>query len=296
MIPSADMASSPRTEAFARAAGAAPSLELIALLDEHCANAIAAFPELVVDDQALAAALGELSRGDRERLAACIPIDLALARQIVNGDARAIAVLERKYQALLEGVCRRFAGVDHTQDDLWQILRTQLFLGGDKPPKLADFDGQGSLANWLRVTAVRSFIDLRRRKDRARAHTNLDQVAEAWDPRDLGLEVIKSEYRELVAAAMLSAARSLEPGDRMLLREHLGRGASIDTLAASLGIHRATAARRLARARASFSSAARRLLQERLGLPDHELAEVLDLVASKLDVSIQQILRTPAPG
>src|SRR5262249_35211885 len=137
-----------------------------------------------------------------------------------------------------------------TAADLRQVLREKLYVArpGERP-KLAEYAGQGKLASWLRITAVRVFLDLGKRKDRAREPPAADGELAMPDPRDLSLEVIKAEYRAAVGQAMRDAAAQLAPADRHLLHQHFVAGLSIDQLGAALGIHRATAARRVTRAR-----------------------------------------------
>jgi RNA polymerase sigma-70 factor (ECF subfamily) len=101
---------------------------------------------------------------------------------------------------------------------------------------------------------------------------------------------VKAESRDAVAAAMVDAAKQLEPGDRHLLRQHLVAGLSIDQLGAVLGIHRATAARRITRAREQLVAGTRKELARRLQLDGRELDDVIGLVMSRLDVSIAKLL------
>lgn len=263
-------------------------------LVQLCAAARAAGS--TVADAELIAALA--ARAPADDLAAyldhCHPAELALALAASRGDGAAIAELERAHGAVIDTACRRFAGATHSADDLRQILRTRLFVAepGERP-KIADYAGQGFLENWLRVTAVRIFIDLGKRKDRAREELAAeDDVLALPEPRDLAIDVIKAQYRSAVAAAMHEAARQLEPGDRHLLRQHLVAKLSIDQLGAVLGIHRATAARRIARAREQLVAATRRELVTRLELEDGELDEIIGLVTSRLDISLGALLKT----
>ncbi|HEY5936434.1 MAG TPA: sigma-70 family RNA polymerase sigma factor [Kofleriaceae bacterium] len=254
----------------------------------------AALPALELDDAELEAAIIEHGGEDAEAfLASCHLVDLALARSAALGHVFAIAELERAHRALLDSVCRRFAGPGHTHEDLMQILRSKLFVADlERRPRIAEYDGRGSLAGWLRVLAVRELIDLTRRKDRTRELAMTDTTPELIEPQDLALEAIKAEYRGAVAQALVDAARRLEPGDRHLLRQHLAAGLTIDQLAAVLGIHRATAARRITRAREQLATVARALVAERLGLGEAELGEIFSLVASKLELTIKRMLES----
>jgi RNA polymerase sigma-70 factor (ECF subfamily) len=74
------------------------------------------------------------------------------------------------------------------------------------------------------------------------------------------------------------------------------RGLGIDQIAALHGVHRATAARRLERAREALLVATRKSLMSRLSIDSAEFESLMDLIRSRLDVSIQRILGSQAEG
>lgn len=220
--------------------------------------------------------------------------DLALAHAAAGGDATAIAAFEAKFEPAIASVCRRFASTNHGEDDLRQILRDKLLVG--ETPALATYDGRGSLGTWVKVIATRLFIDLGRRKDRARELADDVAVERALAPEDVGLELIKAEYRAAVLAALARAVAMLDRAERHLLRQHLVAGMSIDQLAAALGIHRATAARRIVTAREHLIEATRTQLASALDLSAHDMAEMFALVISKLELTMRTLLATPRPA
>jgi RNA polymerase sigma-70 factor (ECF subfamily) len=241
------------------------------------------------DDDFVAALAAHTPRDDAEASCKRVRVDeFALAAAAARGRDAAIAQLERTFSATLGAACRRFEGRGHTADDLRQILRTKLFVGDE--PAIALYNGQGSLETWLRVIATRLFIDLGRRKDRARETSEDPSDLDVIEPSDLALDLVKAEYRSAVAAALDEAARQLDAVDRHLLRQHLVAGLSIDQVGAVLGIHRATAARRIAKAREQLAAKTRELVAAQLQLDERELAELFGLVVSKLDVSLRQLL------
>jgi RNA polymerase sigma-70 factor, ECF subfamily len=265
--------------------------ELGTLLAQICADARQAHPELTFDDRALVAAIAARCPTDHvvTYVQRCRAAELVLARCAGDGDATAIAALERAHHATIESIARRFVSAGHTVDDLRQLLRVKLFTGAS--PGIHEFAGQGHLDSWLRVTATRLFLDLTKRKDRPREVQGSDSgIAALCDPSDLGLELIKVDYRAAVRAAIEQAARELDPGDRHLLRQHFVTGLTVDQLAAALGIHRATAARRIVKAREKLAATARSELQSKLAIPAHELGEMFGLVVSRLDLSISRVL------
>ena len=288
----------------APAAATALAGELAARLLAMCETARGELPELAdaIDDRELVTVLASRApQGADEVLAyleRCHPGELALAQvasRAVPAAPLAIARLEREHRGVIDAMCWRFASPAHSVADLRQILREKLFVAppGERP-KLAEYAGQGQLASWLRITAVRIFVDLGRRKDRAREAPAVDAELAMPDPGDLSLEVIKAEYRAAVGQAMRDAAAELPAADRHLLHQHFVAGLSIDQLGAALGIHRATAARRVVRAREALVGATRALIAIRLGLAERELDEVIGMVMSRLDVSIPRLLEVPA--
>ena len=270
--------------------------QLVAL----CAAARRELPELAdaIDERELVATLASRAP-DRDLvayLARCHPTELALAQAASRGHAAAIARLESEHRGVIEATCWRYASPGHSAADLRQILREKLYVATpDGRAKLSEYAGQGQLASWLRITAVRVFLDLGRRKDRAREAPTDDGVLAMPDPGDLSLEVIKAEYRAAVGQAMRDAAGQLDLADRHLLHQHFVAGLSIDQLAVALGIHRATAARRVVRAREALVAGTRALLAARLQLASEELDEVIGMVLSRLDVSLPALFQARGP-
>jgi RNA polymerase sigma-70 factor (ECF subfamily) len=281
-------------------AGESVAGDLASRLTDLCAAVHRELPELdgAIDDCELVSTLATRAP-DREVIAylhRCHGAELALAQAASRGHRAAIAAIEDEHRGVLDAICWRFASPAQSAADLRQILREKLYVA---PPggraKLAEYAGQGQLASWLRITAVRVFLDLGKRKDRARESPTADGELAMPDPSDLSLEVIKAEYRSAVAQAMRDAAGQLELADRHLLHQHFVAGLSIDQLAVALGTHRATAARRVVRARETLVAHTRTLLAARLQLSSEELDEVIGMVLSRLDVSIPRLFQAHGP-
>ena len=79
-----------------------------------------------------------------------------------------------------------------------------------------------------------------------------------------------------------------------MLRQHALDGLSIDQLAALHGVHRATAARQVHSARDAVLAGTRRELVRRLRLSPRELASMMRLIHSQLDLSLPRVLRQSA--
>ncbi|HEY7376078.1 MAG TPA: hypothetical protein VIF57_28210 [Polyangia bacterium] len=228
--------------------------------------------------------------------------DLYLACACARGVGGALERFEQLYGAEVARTAQRFERAGLPADDLIQLLRAKLFTvpGGSADPararegrpRIAMYTGQGFLQNWLRVTTTRTFIDC------CRCHTEAPEVpirnelvAVLPEPKgDPELALLKREHVTHFKASFAEAVAALDSADRLLLKQHLVERLTIDQLGALYHLHRASAARRIAKARDALLVATRIALARRLGLPPERLASVLELVASRLEASIERLL------
>lgn len=143
-------------------------------------------------------------------------------------------------------------------------------------PRILGYSGKGPLGAWLRVVAVRSLVERRRRE---RTSTSLeDEVSESViGANDPELELLKHTYKTELERALRTAFGALEPNARLLLVQHHKDGLSVDQLAALYGVHRATAARRVAAARDAFSREVRTVLSRNLAVGGETFDEPLSM-------------------
>jgi len=213
--------------------------------------------------------------------------DLYLACACARGDEKAIATFDK---ALLRDVTAALSRIDlgsTTLEDLRDRVRHRILVGeGGSLPRIAEYAGRGDLRGWLRVVAVREALGLlRSQKREERVHLELAKL----DPASGDPELIRIErlYREEFQSAFREALASLSPRERNLLRQHYQQGLSIDQLGALYDIHRATAARRLARARERLASGTRQRMRERLQVERGELDDIIRLIQSQLEITLR---------
>lgn len=265
--------------------------ELAAIAATWLAEARAAWPDVVVDGDAfvaqLAARLPADAQADHAR--AIHVSDLWLTTACAAGNANAIAAFDEHYIAPL-GVLLRPTGLDVDQiDEVKQELRRKLLVADGEVPRIADYSGRADLRMWIRTAAIRTSIDLiRRRRDLPIDDEELAAVPALSD--DPELAHLKDRYRDELRAAVTEAIALIAPRDRLLLKYHYIDGFGIDRLAAIYGIHRATAARWLGSAREALAYQAHRLLVSRLGVSASELRSIARLVESQLDLSMRRLL------
>lgn len=215
-------------------------------------------------------------------------VDLALAAACARGEAAAHQAFEAYLTAVEQA---RVGGATRDLiDEVKQQLRVQLLVGGEgKAPGIAAYRGRGPLKAWLRIIATRELVRLVR-GDRRAATKEIEDLplATTGDP---ALDQLKATYRSEFAEALRDAISDLTFEDRLLLRQQIADQLSVDEIGVAHGVHRGTASRWLSRARDALLVATQRRLSERLDLPAEEIASVIRLVHSKLDVSVVRYLR-----
>ncbi len=252
----------------------------------------AAWPTLALPEQVFAeeleANLGA-ARDQETALARLRPDDFYLACACARGEEAAIRAFEERFARVIDGAVARFARTREKRDELKQLLRERLFVAAPGArPRIATYTGQGFLENWLRVAAVRAFVNAQRRilPDAPGAEESFGSMP---GDQDVELGFLKSHYRGAFKKAFAVAAGSLTPADRLILHLTVRDGLTCDELAVSLGVHRATAARRAARARQLLIDATRAELSRALRVETGELTSILELVESNLDLSISRL-------
>lgn len=278
---------------IARRAAPAVSEDLEDALAARCAEAEAAWPGLAIDRARLVGAIAaRLGDDPAAALAAMHVADLALACGCADGDPAALAAFEVRCGPLIERALIASGVSEAERADLGQVVRQRLLVapadGG--PPRIATYSARGSLPSWVRVVATREAARMlpRARREVAADDDALAGVIAGDDDPEIGY--LKRLYRDELKRAFHAAIDALDDRARLLLRQHALDGLDLDQLAALHGAHRATIARWLAAARAAVLAATERELIARLRLSRTELASVMRLIGSRLDVSLPRAL------
>jgi RNA polymerase sigma-70 factor, ECF subfamily len=222
--------------------------------------------------------------------------DLFLAWWASTGDSAGIAAFEAAFAEDVALLVRRFHKLP--AEDLRQRLRIKLFVGGPTAaPSIHGYSGAGSLQGWLRVTAARSFVDASRRDLRLRYDADLDDLDEldelgiaalAGTPHDRRAE---AELTAAIKRAFAGAIAGLAPRERTFLRHATCDGLTLDQIAATYQVHRATVARTLKAARERMLAETRAGVIAELGIDPAQLHSALAVLDSKLDLSLSRVLR-----
>jgi RNA polymerase sigma-70 factor (ECF subfamily) len=247
------------------------------------------YPEVALAPPAFAREIALRVAGDDPPSAAIASLhaaDLYLACACASGDARAARAFDDRFLSLVPAFLTRIAPSTAFADEQRQDLRVHLLVGDDRrAPPIAQYSGRGPLKAWLRVTAVRAALRSLRAPNES--DEELDQLIGDGNPE---LALLRGQARTAFHAAFRAALAALAPEERSVLKLYVLDGLSIDELSGLLGVHRATAARRVAAVRQSLCERIVEELRARLGMSGPELQSLLGAVRSQIDVSLQGLL------
>ncbi len=263
--------------------------ELQARLAEGLRAAEARYPDIRVEAKSFMSYLAERYQEPRQLDPARLS-DLYLCAAAVAGDERAVELFERELLPELDPALTRLRMTNAEHADLRQRLSEELFVARpERRPKIAEYSGLGDLRGWLKVTAVRLGLKVLRAREH---HEDADELLEkrATEGEDAELALIKAQYRPVFKQAFQQALDALPDRDRLLLKQHLLDGLTIDDLGALHGVHRATAARWLSAARQALLAATRKGLMQAANISVRECDSVMKLVQSQLDTTIRRRL------
>jgi len=217
--------------------------------------------------------------------------DLYLACACVAKDPAAIRAIEDEIIPIIDAALGSWdpSVVDETR----QQLRAALLVDhAGRGPLLAQYNGRGALRRWIRVVAAREAGKIRR-ADTAAILVDDDTLFDVLaPPGDPAMSAIKREGVIAFKAAFKTAIAQLEPRERTALRLHVLDGLTIDDIAPTYGVHRATVARWIASAKRDLLDRTRRHMMRELRLSGSEVDSLIRLVQSRIDCADESLLRS----
>lgn len=109
---------------------------------------------------------------------------------------------------------------------------------------------------------------------------------------DPELAFLKSHYRDAVSQALKDVIAGLPADERNVLRLYFMDGLSVDKIATVYVVHRATAARWVARGREALLKGTQELLEQRLRIDTSEVESLVGIVRSQLDLNVSSLFGT----
>jgi RNA polymerase sigma-70 factor len=261
-------------------------------LDAILRRAADAAGGLEIDPVAFAAALGRAVAGGLVPQAVDAG-ELAIALGCEAGDGDALAVFESRYVQPLRSQLAHMRLDDPVLADVLQTTRRRLLIASDEgPARLVGYAGTGHLAGLVRVVATRAALDARRDQGRKREvglSGLTDVLIASADPERIAGSARK---RAVFRSAFEATVAGLPAGDRTLLRLYAVDGVGLDGLAVALGVHRSTAARRLAAVRERIRLRTRDELA-RQGVAAAEIDSVIGIIDGGVELTLSRILAEP---
>lgn len=227
--------------------------------------------------------------GSPPKLEVARAADLALAFGCSRGKRPALDAFERAYGERLRGALRKMGLSSSDVEAAMQKARTELFVapqGGQ--PKIARYGGQGELGGWLRVTVTRSALKMFRGA-RPEAIEEERLGAEIVGGAEPELAYMRELYRPVFRRAFREALVALGAEERLLLKQNMIDGVSIDRLAELHGVHRATIARRVARSRDLLIDETRKRFQAEARVSPRECESIFRALGDAFDVTLQRL-------
>jgi RNA polymerase sigma-70 factor (ECF subfamily) len=237
----------------------------------------------------------------RERLPVDIPqrlalqwmhaSDLYLACACAHGDPQAFAAFDQRCLSHLDRVLAKIGLATDQIVEVKHDVRLRLLVGDRGRAGIVNFSGRGDLRGWVSVIATRQGLQRQLRARREVAMDDDELMQRMVAPDDPELDYVKRTYREEFKGAFEGVLRALPDREQTLLRQHYVDGLTLDELANLYRVHRATAARLLARARALVLEATRERLMSRLDVSSNDLDSILRMIWSQIEISLRGLRR-----
>jgi RNA polymerase sigma-70 factor, ECF subfamily len=217
--------------------------------------------------------------------------DLYLACACARGVAPAVEAFARTILREVDAHVARFDRSAAFADEVRQDLAARLLVAAPGArPKLDDYAGSAPLSAWVRVAAVRTALNLRRRKAFSTEVADDRAVADHAGSGNVELEHIRQRYRLPFETSIGKALGSLSTRDRTLLRLRMVEGMEVEAIATMYGVHRTTVTRWIGACQDRLLSETRRILRDEFGLPIAEIDSLAGLLRSQLHVSLARLL------
>ena len=234
--------------------------------------------------------------------------ELCLVMACEQGDQTAWSDLFEGYSATVRSAARTASSNEAMAEDLAQSIWAELHglkarADGTAAGKLAYYSGAGSLGGWLRAVVGQLAIDQHRKQAKVvqtEEDSELDRLmlsdAEpdgahafqaAASPEDLLAGNLAAAD---VEKALGQAISDLDDEDRLLMKLYYFEGLRLREVGAILGVHEATASRRLTRIHGEVRQRVEAVLMKEHGWTKSEANRSLAEVAEHLQAEIEPML------
>ncbi len=237
--------------------------------------------------------------------------DLCLAVACELGDAAAWNDLVERYSTTVRSAARSAAGSEDAAEDLAQSIWAELHglrvrEDGRPASKLAYYSGRGSFAGWLRAVVAQLAVDQHRKMSRlvqTEDEGEFDRLATGEsDERHMGAMASPAPNPENALAnklernemelALARSIKVLSDEDRLLVKLYYFDDLRLHEAGAVLGVHEATASRRLTRVHGELRRGVEKILTQERGWSKRETEMAFSQLALHLEGDLEPLLAT----
>jgi RNA polymerase sigma-70 factor, ECF subfamily len=242
--------------------------------------------------------------------------ELLLVWACERGDERAWDELIEQFRPTVLSAARGASGNESDAEELAQSVWAELYglrerAGGGPAGKLAYYSGCGSLGGWLRAVVGQLGIDRHRRTsrlvqteeasdfDRAVAGAGVGAEHDGWrapatpDPESA---LAEAESARAVERALARVLGELDGEDRLLVKLYYFDGLRLKEAGAVLGVHEATASRRLTKLHAEIRRRVEAILTGEQRWTREEAARTLaEAARMQTDADLRALLAAENP-
>jgi RNA polymerase sigma-70 factor, ECF subfamily len=258
-------------------------------LEAAVGTARAAWPDLDVDADALAARLTGLVGDDADPEGALAKIhvaDVYLTVALAAGHCDALSALERDYLPDLRTTLSRMGLTASAIDETLQVMREELLVPrAGAPARILNYGGRGQLRGWLRSVAARTGL----RSFRGPTADELDDRIHGTPVDDLELDYLKRTYGEVFKRAFTAAMTELSADDRVLLKQRFRHRLGVEELGTMHGVHAGTISRRVQATRERLVAGTHKAMMSELGVAPGEVSSIMRLIHSQLAISLSML-------
>jgi RNA polymerase sigma-70 factor, ECF subfamily len=236
--------------------------------------------------------------------------DLCLIIACERGDESAWNDLVERFTATVRSAARSASPNADAAEDLAQSIWAELYglrtrKDGMPASKLAYYSGRGSLAGWLRAVVAQLAVDVFRKQSRlvqTEEDTDFDRLARdsqvgEGQPMLAGVlnpeESMSNRFAQAdMQQALNTAVEELPAEDRLLVKLYYFDNLRLREAGAVLGVHEATASRRLTRIQADLRKRVTKILVDERGWTQAETERSFAEVAQHLDTDVEAWTRS----
>jgi RNA polymerase sigma-70 factor (ECF subfamily) len=231
--------------------------------------------------------------------------DLCLIIACERGDENAWSDLVARFTATVRSAARSASTTEDAAEDLAQSIWAELYglrtrKDGMPASKLAYYSGRGSLAGWLRAVVAQLAVDMFRKQSRlvqTEEDTDLERLARVAEGQPIvaGIstpeESVSNRFAQTdMQDALNHAVQELPAEDRLLVKLYYFDNLRLREAGAVLGVHEATASRRLTRIQTDLRKRVTKILVDERGWTQAETERSFAEVAQHLETDLESLL------